>query len=196
MIKVTSNASETAVHLGAWASKVGGAGRRNLFSAAANAVSILVRSHLSKLGQWKHESAERLSAQPTGFLQKAARGTVFNASENGGEVIIPAPLGRAFHDVEIRPRSWDFLTIPAAREAYGKRAGVLASLGWRLFRPGKKNEKKKFLMGAKKGEDPKILYWLKESVPQDQDRSLLPSDDELKTTAAAAMMAEIRRIAS
>lgn len=192
MIKVTTNISETTVKLGAWVAKVGGAGRKLLFSVASNAVAILVRSHFSRLGSWKHQSAAQLHAQPTGFLQKAARGTVFNASENGGEVIIPAPLGRAFHDVEIRPKNAAALTIPASAEAYGKRAGVLAALGWKIFRP--KGER--FLMGAKKGEDPKILYWLTASVKQKQDRELLPNDDELKTTAAAAMMAEIRRIAS
>ena len=192
MIKVTSNASETAVHLGTWVLKVGGAGRRNLFSAAANAVSILVRSHLSKLGSWKHESANRLHAQPTGFLQKAARGTVHHASENGGEVVIPAPLGRAFHDVEIRPKQAGALTIPASAEAYGKRASVLAALGWKIWRPKKRD----FLMGSKDGVDPKILYWLRGSANQKQDRSLLPSDDEIYRVASGAMMAEIRRMAS
>lgn len=192
MIKVTTNISETTVRLGAWAAKVGGAGRRNLFSAAANAVSILVRSHLSKLGSWKHQSAERLNAQPTGFLQKAARGTVHQASEAGGEVIIPAPLGRAFHDVEIRPRVAGALTIPASAEAYGKRAGVLSALGWKIWRPKKRD----FLMGSINGVEPKILYWLKESVHQKQDRELLPSDAEMQRIAAGAMMAEIRRIAS
>lgn len=192
MIKVTSNISETTVRLGAWIAKVGGAGRKLLFSVAANAVAILVRSHLSRLGSWKHESANRLHAQPTGFLQKAARGTVFTSSENSGEVIIPAPLGRAFHDVEIRPKTAASLTIPASTEAYGKRASVLAALGWKIFRP--KGER--FLMGSINGEDPKILYWLKESVRQRQDRELLPSDEDIHRVAAGAMMAEIRRIAS
>lgn len=192
MIKVTSNISETTVRLGAWVSKVGGAGRRLLYSAAANAVSILVRAHLSKLGQWKHQSAEDLGAQPTGFLQKAARGTVHQASEDGGEVIIPAPLGRAFHDVEIRPRVAGALTIPASAEAYGKRAGVLSALGWNIWRPKKRD----FLMGSIEGVEPKILYWLKASVHQRQDRELLPSDDEMHRAAAGAIIAEIRRIAS
>ena len=191
MIKVTSNISETSVKLGKWVSQVGGAGRKLLFSVASNAVAILVRSHLLRLGSWKHQSAAQLHAQPTGFLQKAARGTVFNASENSGEVIIPAPLGRAFHDVEIRPKQAGALTIPASAEAYGKRASVLAALGWKIFRP--KGER--FLMGAKKGEDPKILYWLTASVKQKQDRDLLPSDDEMCRVAAGAMMAGIRRIA-
>lgn len=195
MIKVTSNISETTVRLGAWASKVGGAGRRLLFSAAANAVSILVRSHLSKLGSWKHQSAENLGAQPTGFLQKAARGTVHHANDTGGEVIIPAPLGRAFHDVEIRPKEAPYLTIPASAEAYGKRAGVLAALGWKIWRPKKRD----FLMGSVNGEDPKILYWLKESVRQKQDRELLPNDKSMQEAANAGVIAaltEMRRRAS
>ena len=192
MITISSNISDTTVRLGAWVSKVGGAGRKLLYSVASNAVSILVRNHLSRLGQWKHNWADELHAQPTGFLQKAARGTVHNASENGGEVVIPAPLGRAFHDVEIRPNVAGALTIPASAEAYGKRAGVLAALGWKIWRPKKRD----FLMGSVRGEDPKILYWLKESVHQEQDRSLLPSDADMAATAAGAMMAEIRRIAS
>lgn len=191
MITITSNIGDTTVRLGRWVSKVGGAGRELLFSAAANAVAILVRSHLSRLGSWKHESANRLHAQQTGFLQKAARGTVFNASENGGEVVIPAPLGRAFHDVKIRPESWKYLTIPAAPEAYGKRASILADHGWSLYMP----KGKRFITGYKKGVGSKILYWLHESVKQEQDRELLPSDADMQRVAAAAMMAEIRRIA-
>lgn len=195
MIKVTSNVEQVSVRLGRFVSKVGTAGRHLLYSAAANAVAILVRGHLSRLGTWKHMSAEKLGAQPTGILGRAATRTTSNATSERGEVVIPTPaVRRAFHDVEIRPRSWDFLTIPAAREAYGFRAGVLASLGWRLFRPGKKDEKKKVLMGRlSKDEAPKVLYYLKESVRQRQDRSLLPSDEEIHATAANAMMAIIRR---
>ena len=59
MIKITSNISETTVKLGAFAAKVGGAGRKLLFSVASNAVAILVRSHLSRLGSWKHEMTRR-----------------------------------------------------------------------------------------------------------------------------------------
>lgn len=191
MIKITSNISETTVKLGAWVSNVRGAGRRLLYSAAANAVAIQVRDHLMRLAGWKHASATRLDAQPTGFLGKAARGTVHHATANYGEVIIPAPLGRAFHDVEIRPRNAAFLTIPASAEAYGKRAGTLAALGWKIFRPKKRN----FLMGSINGEDAKIIYWLKDSVKQPQDRSLLPSDVIMQRAAASAMLSEIRRVA-
>lgn len=191
MIKVTSNVEQVSVRLGRFVSKVGTAGRHLLYSAAANAVAILVRAHLAKLGSWKHMSAEKLGAQPTGILGRAATRTTSNATSERGEVVIPTPaVRRAFHDVEIRPKSWDFLTIPASREAYGFRVGVLASLGWKIYRPGKA----KILMGRlSKDEAPKVLYYLAQSVHQRQDRSLLPSDEEIHATAANAMMAIIRR---
>lgn len=193
MITISSNIEGTTVRIGRWVSKVGGAGRKQLFSAAANAVAILVRSHIARLGSWKHASAERLGATPTGFLSKAARGTVHNASENHGEVVIPSPgFSRAFHDVEIRPRNAAFLTIPASAEAYGKRVSVLAAHGWKIWRP----KGRKFLMGAVKGDEAKVLYWLAESVTQKQDRELLPSDEDMQRAAAGAIMAEMRRIAS
>lgn len=195
MIKVTTNISETSVKLGKWVSQVGGAGRRMIYSRAAYHVANLVRNHLLRLGSWKHIWAERLGAQPTGFLQNAGEKTTSRASENGGEVVIPAPLGRAFHDVEIRPKHWAFLTIPASAEAYGKRASVLAALGWKIWKP----KGRKFLMGSVKGVDPKILYWLKESVPQAQDRSLLPDDKSMQEAANAGVIAaltEMRRRAS
>lgn len=192
MLKVTSNVEQVRYRLGAWVSKVGGAGRRQLYSAAANAVSIIVRHHLRQLGSWRHRSAQELGAQPTGILGKAATRTTWRASTDSGEVLIPTPaVRRAFHDVEIRPRNSKALTIPAAPEAYGKRAAVLAALGWSIFRP----RKKRFLMGARPGDEPKVLYYLVGRVHQPQDRSLLPSDEEINTTAAAAMMSVIRAAA-
>ena len=193
MLKVTSNVEQVRYRLGAWVSKIGGAGRRQLYSAAANAVSIIVRHHLRQLGSWRHRSAQELGAQPTGVLGKAATRTTWRASTDSGEVLIPTPaVRRAFHDVEIRPRNSKALTIPAAPEAYGKRAAVLAALGWRIFRPGKA----KILKGRlSKDEAPKVLYYLAQSVHQRQDRSLLPSDEEINSTAAAAMMSVIRAAA-
>ncbi len=192
MLKVTSNVEQVRYRLGAWVSKVGGPGRRLIYSAAANGVAGLVRQHLRQLGSWRHRSAQELGAQPSGILGKAATRTTSSATSEYGEVLIPTPaVRRAFHDVEIRPRNSKALTIPAAPEAYGKRAAVLAALGWSIFRP----RKKRFLMGARPGDAPKVLYYLVGRVRQPQDRSLLPSDEEINSTAAAAMMSVIRAAA-
>ena len=40
MLKITTNAHQVSLRLGKWAAKVGPAGRRQLYSAAANAVAI------------------------------------------------------------------------------------------------------------------------------------------------------------
>ena len=149
-----------------------------------------MRGHLRRLGGWKHMSADALGAQPTGILGKAATRTTFSATSDCGEVTIPTPaVRRAFHDVEIRPRGWQYLTIPASSTSYGRRAATLAALGWKIYRPGKA----RILKGRLGDDEPKLLYYLAESVPQRQDRSLLPSDEEIEQGAAGAMLALIRR---
>lgn len=170
-------------------------GRRNLYSAAANAVRILVRGHLAREATVRHSSAERLAATPTGHLEKAARGTVSHADEFGGEVIIPgAGINRAFHDVVITPKNANALTLPTDSLAYGRRVAEVKALGWTLFRPKGKD----FILGSKdtkKGyDDVRCLYVLKKRVQQRQDRSLLPSDAELSSTASRAVMSYLQLV--
>jgi hypothetical protein len=191
MIKITSDAQTVQLKLVRWITEVSVSGRQLLYSAAANAVAILTRRHISRLASWKHISAESLGAQPTGHLEKAARATVHHATQSYGEVVIPSPgFSRAFHDVEIRPRDAQALTIPAAAESYGKRASVLSALGWKIFRP----KGKRVLMGSMQGDEAKVLYFLCSSVRQRQDRTLLPSDEEINQTAGSAVLEYIRTV--
>lgn len=181
------------------------AGRHHLFSAAAASVSNLVRRHIAANAPRRHFTASRLSATPTGFLEKAARKTVFRADAQHGEVVIPSPgFSRAFHDVTIVPDGKPYLTIPNHAHAYGKKAVELRSFGWMIFRPPARGarrdkESKRFdkyqdlLMGSRDGETV-CLYLLKKRVRQRQDRSLLPSDAAISTTASRAMISEINRI--
>lgn len=191
MIKITSNAQTVQLKLVRWITEVTVSGRQRLYSAAANAVAILTRQHISRLASRKHTTADNLGAHPTGHLEKAARATVHHATPSYGEVVIPLPgFSRAFHEVEIRPRDAQALTIPAAAESYGKRASVLSALGWKIFRP----KGKRVLMGSMKGDEAKVLYFLCSSVRQRQDRSLLPSDEEINQTAGAAVLEYIRTV--
>ena len=48
---------------------------------------------------------------------------------------------------------------------------------------------------GKRDDETVPLYSLKKRVTQRQDRSLLPSDADIRTTAARAMLAEIQRVA-
>lgn len=176
------------------------AGRHHLYSAAAAAVSNLVRRHIAADAPRRHSSSEfdDGTGQRTGFMEKAARKTVFHADANHGEVVIPSPgFGRAFHDVEIVPTHGAALTIPISSHAYGHRVKELRSMGWIIFRAKRDKDNGidgSTLFGAHKGEEPIPLYVLKRRVRQRQDRSLLPSDAAISTTASRAMLSEINRI--
>lgn len=177
-------------NLGKWLDLVKSEGRRQLFSDVANAVRILVRDHLSRIAPRHHISAHRLGATPTGHIEKGARATKFTASTNGAEVIIPIPgLSRAFGPLTITPRNAAALTLPVSPHAYGKRVGELRANGWNIFRPKGHD----ILMGSLGDDEAVPLYVLKRRVQLKQDRSLLPSDAELGTTASKAMLDYIRR---
>lgn len=174
-------------------------GRRHMFSAAAAAVSDIVRRHIAADAPRRHVHALLNGAgRRTGFMEKAARKTVFHADETHGEVVIPSPgFGRAFHDVEIVPTHGAALTLPVSEFSYGRRVKEMQSLGWMIFRP----KGKSVILGYQKNQTkrngqhtPIPLYILKKRVQQRQDRSLLPSDYDINTTASRAMMAEINRI--
>ena len=165
--------------------------RRNIFSAAANAVRIIIRDHLSAQSARRHFTAANLGAMPTGILEKAAAKTTFHADQDHGEVVIPTPaVARAFGDVTIAAQRAGSLTLPISRFAYAHRVGELKANGWSIFRPKGHD----ILMGNLKDEDPVPLYILKKRVTQRQDRSLLPSDADIGTAAARAMITEIRRV--
>lgn len=165
------------------------AGRKNLFSAAAVAVRVLVRGHISRESSLRHSTAAKLNAEPTGHLSEGARSITYASSADHGEVIIPIPgITRAFRDLEITPRASAALTLPISSFAYGHRVSELKAIGWEIFRPKGKD----VLMG-KLFDTVTPLYLLKKRVTLRQDRSLLPSDKEITSTSAKAMISEIIR---
>lgn len=177
-------------NLGKWLDLVKSEGRLQLFHAVADNVAELVRDHLFRIAPRHHISAHRLGATPTGHIEKGARATQFTASANGAEVIIPIPgLSRAFGPLTITPRNAAALTLPVSPHAYGKRVGELRANGWNIFRPKGHD----ILMGSLGDDEAVPLYVLKRRVQLKQDRSLLPSDAELGTTASKAMLDYIRR---
>ena len=178
-------------NLDKWLDLVKSEGRRQLFHAIADNVAELVRDHLFRIAPRHHISAHRLGATPTGHIEKGARATHFTASSDSAEVIIPiAGLSRAFRPLTITPRTANALTLPISPYAYGKRVGELRANGWNIFRPKGKDT----LWGKLQDEDDAVpLYVLKRRVQLKQDRSLLPSDAELGTTASKAMLDYIRR---
>jgi len=169
-------------------------GRRYVYSGAAAAVSDLVRRHIAEEAQRRHfHTLTDGKGDRTLFIEKAARKTVFHSDETHGEVVIPSPgFGRALHDVMIHPTKAASLTLPISEFSYGHRVKEMQSMGWRIFRPKGKD----VLMGSREGDETAIpLYMMKKRVKQVQDRTLLPSDAAISTTASKAMISEINRIA-
>ena len=156
--------------------------RRPLHQAMGTRVKALVRDHVIDLAGKRHDTATRLGARPSGFLGKAAENVERSAPKADAEGVTislnhPA-FARAFGDVEIKPTSGKFLTIPLLAAAYNQRAYRIKDL---FVIKGDKGG----LLLAKKDKAGKLTPWylLVSSVRQARDRSLLPSDERILDAA-------------
>jgi hypothetical protein len=138
-----------------------------------------VRDYLRNIAQTRHATAESLGATPTGFWgfasENVGRPDALSIDADGVTVTVMSPgIGRADHDVDIFPgpgKQW--LTIPANAAAYGNRF-LVGTAERARFKDG--------VMLPPKNPDAPLYVFTKE-VHQKQDRSLLPSDAELKAAA-------------
>ncbi len=131
-----------------------------------------------------HKSANLVGATPTGFRARSAR--QIEAASDAEAAILKIPrttgLGRAFGNVVITPGSGrTYLTIPADAETYGH---VVADFPQDAFAF--------VILLTHRGPAPVLLwkedggrhykgtvaFWLRRSVTQKQDRTLLPSDED------------------
>jgi len=166
------------------------AGRANIFSAASAALHNLVQRHLLAIKPKHHKTAQSLGAVPTDHIGKGIGGMSHTFDDHSATVIIPiAGLNRAFNPLHIVARHARALTLPVNSISYGKRVRELTAHGWKVFRPRGKD----ILFGSINNDDPRPLYLLRRAVIIPQDRSLLPTDNEINATVARAMMAEINR---
>lgn len=96
-------------------------------------------------------------------------------------------IGRALHDIVIQPVEATKLAIPVSEAAYGMSPREYSRFHPRgtpeaLFRPKGKD-------WLAKNEDGNLvlMYVLKDSVTQKQDRTLLPPDEEMNATISNAV---------
>jgi hypothetical protein len=141
----------------------------------------------------RHKTATQLGAKPTNHLAKAAKRIEGDSDETAAYVRIPRAtgLGRAFRDLNITPRAGKkYLTIPAHRSTYGKRAGeVPHDMSFAIV--GGRHRALVFTSGPDKGS---VAYWLRTSVTVKQDRSLLPSDAATLAVATKSVNAYLTTI--
>jgi hypothetical protein len=162
--------------------------RQGLNERIADRERNLVRDYFDELSATRHDTANRLGAEPSGFWDQARDGASSMATEEEAVVsITKAGIGRAGHDVTITPGPGkQFLTIPLIAEAYNKRAYTVPGL---FALREKAEEGKSSLVLFKKEEDGTITPWyaLVRSVTQLQDRTMLPSDEALLNEAIAGV---------
>lgn len=158
---------------------------RRLNRILSGEVAAEVRNYLEDLSTFRHATANRLGARPTGHLGKAAKAVESGFSETEAFITVPAwtGLSRAFRDVEITPlngKKW--LTIPANKRSYGRSAGDFDNL--KFIPLG--NDLAMLAGEAQSTREVVPMYWLKRSVRQKQDRTLLPSEEELQDAVELA----------
>ncbi len=143
----------------------------------------------------EHRTANSLGAAPTGHLADAYEAIEGQATADGASLLVPSGgrLAAAFGPVTIRPKSGKFLTIPVAKDSYGKRAGefgdelfflrvgpkrqaVLARRQERVETGGFDRSKSK---GKRYDNDKplEVLYVLVSESNIPEDRNLIPFDD-------------------
>ena len=149
----------------------------------AAGVERLTAAHLLAVPSAKG-SAAKLGASPSGFFKRAA-GTVQGQGDGTGVMLSMqrAGLSRAFRPYDLVPKTGQLLTIPVAAEAYGKRAREFPDGKWRRFSEedvAKGRSDKAGLVFGRPAPEPGGLFHALfigvKKVHQDQDRTLLPSD--------------------
>jgi hypothetical protein len=147
------------------------ADRTRLNRFVANRGRDLTLEYLRRISATRHKTAQGLGATPTGHLNPERKVTGEGKAE-AAEIAIRIPgIGRAFEDKTITPVRSKYLTLPAAAESYGKRAREFNDLRLAVFKGGAL-----LALVRREAGETRVLYWLKTSVLQRQDRTLLPSD--------------------
>ena len=91
---------------------------------------------------------------------------------NEGVVDVDVPgVSRAYHDIDIRPRNRQYLTIPMHREAFGKKAPDFND----LF-VVKKKDGKAFL-ARNDGGNLSMMFFLAKHVHKRMNTSIMPTDN-------------------
>lgn len=135
----------------------------------------------------RHASALRLGAAPSGFRERTAKRITGVSDASAAIVQIPrnTGLGRAFHDVVLRPGSGrTYLTIPACDETYGKVVRDFPADSFHFAMLGGRHAALLWAEAGGRHEKGDVAYWLRRQILQRQDRTLLPADSAYEHIAS------------
>lgn len=167
----------------------------------ARSVANHIKAHFARLDASR---ANALGGKRTHFYAQAARGTQHHVLPDGFVIgVNQVGIRQRWLGGKITAKNSKFLTIPASPEAYGKRAREfndlrLAVLGGKLAlvkaeatqvrfgRKRKDGSRKVSAVAESTGLE--VMYWLKRSVNQQGDSSVMPGHIELLSVALRTLM--------
>lgn len=140
------------------------------------------REYVRKTAGRRHSTANELGATPTDFYFDGAD-TILDRSDGRSArlVMSSAVFRRAFETFTVTPVKARALTLAVHRESYGRSAREFGD----LFIFKSKETGDAFLARNDGGGEITVLYLLKASVTQRQDRTLLPDDEGMLGFAVA-----------
>lgn len=159
-----------------------------------------VQQHLNSL------PANKRGWPSTGFYKGAARGTGWDQTADGISILIdnaaaPGAMRQRFHGGEIHMKD-KHLAIPAREEFSGHSPTEFTNLRLAVFRSGAmalvigkggvgqvnfETGREKSVSGAGVRSEAMVAYWLVESVSQEGDPTVIPSEDRLADVALRAV---------
>jgi len=141
-----------------------------------------------KISAEQHRTANNLGATPTGHLAEAYEGIEGQYDDKAATLTIPGAsrLRAAFGPYVLVPKKPNgFLSLPAQREAYGRRAREFDDLFILKTAAGRTDNRKALFLARAKGKGIEVMYVLVKSAEIPEDKTLIPFD-ELEEVAAIA----------
>ena len=141
----------------------------------------LFQEHVRREAPKRHKTADRLGARRTGHLERASQSIEGSGSATAAIIAFPRSTGlsRAFRSYTLTPKNGSKnITLPVHPLAYGRSIRDFSNIMFINMRGT--------LVAARRVRGQEILetlYVLKPKVTVPQDRSLLPSDEQILLAA-------------
>ncbi len=163
-------------------------GPSRLNAIAGHAVLNLVKAHLVD----RDQVGNAMGGRRTHFYRKAAQGTHEDHDDDQATITISATgFAQRLYGGTIAAVNKRFLTIPLAQEALGRRASDFSDAFVCVIHGQLYIARKRTAKVGKGSLD--LLFKLVRSVYQAPDRTVLPTDDQIATTARTAVDSFIAR---
>jgi hypothetical protein len=162
-----------------------------------------IREHLFGLNQSRPNA---MGGQRTNFYASAARGTHFTIMDGGVRISInQVGMAQRYFGGTITQKD-KMLTIPACPEAYGHRAREFSGLSYVVLKGGPALVRyAQTILGwrtrdgqqrayAKRRVDFQVMFWLRHSITQEGDETVLPYNELIATRIERDADAYVQRI--